>query len=86
MALVLIHRFRMRICIVLLLSTLLLSWSMPAQASALNPSLEEQVLQIIHEHPEIILESVESYRQKQQEQNRQVQLELLQAFKVTTQA
>jgi protein-disulfide isomerase len=62
----------------------------PASAqpiSSRSSELEAQVLQIIRKHPEIILESIEEYRQSQQEQERQeqerqVQLELLQAIKV----
>lgn len=56
----------------------------PASAqpiSSRSSDLESQVLEIIRKHPEIILESIEEYRQSQKEQERQVQLELLQAVK-----
>lgn len=56
----------------------------PASAqpiSSRSSDLEEQVLQIIRKHPEIILESIEEYQKSQQEQEQQAQLELLQTIK-----
>jgi hypothetical protein len=38
---------------------MVLSWSLPAQAARMNSQLEQQVLQIIREHPEAIVESVQ---------------------------
>ncbi|KYC35151.1 disulfide bond formation protein DsbA [Scytonema hofmannii PCC 7110] len=52
---------------------LVLSWSLPAQAARMNPQLEQQVLQIIREHPEAIVESVQAYQQKQRSQIQQAQ-------------
>lgn len=47
-------------------------WPLPAQAaSRINPQLEAQVLQIIREHPEVILESVQAYEEQQQKQIQQ---------------
>lgn len=60
--------------------------SMPAQAaSRISPQLEEQVLQIILNHPEVILESVQAYQQRQQEQLQQAQQKFLQQLKANPQ-
>jgi protein-disulfide isomerase len=77
----------------LLLSLTLLTWSLPAQAaSKVSPLVEEQVLQIIRNHPEqvlqiirnhpeVILESVQAYQQEQQqEQLKQIRQVFLQAL------
>ena len=62
---------------------LVLGWSLPAQAAAnqTNQQIEEQVLQIIREHPEVLLESLQAYQQQQQQQLRQVQQAFLQDLK-----
>lgn len=53
----------------LLLYIAFLFYSFPAQAALrINPQLEEQVLHIIREHPEVIIESVQAYQQQQQQQ------------------
>ncbi len=69
----------------LLLSLALLSGSAPAQADSINPpatsSLEQQVLQIIRKHPEVILESVQNYQQQQQQQQQQRQQSFIQELK-----
>ncbi len=49
-------------------------------ASRISPRLEEQVLQIIREHPEVILESVKTYQQQQQQQQQQEIQQAQQAF------
>ncbi|MEH2071637.1 MAG: thioredoxin domain-containing protein [Nostoc sp.] len=65
---------------------LLLS-SLPAQAaSRIDPKLEQQVLQIIREHPEEIIESVQVYQQQQQQKLNQVRQGFLQNFKANPQA
>ncbi|NEQ97799.1 MAG: thioredoxin domain-containing protein [Cyanothece sp. SIO2G6] len=51
------------------------------QTGGLSKELEQQVLEIIRQHPEVILESVENYRQAQERQQRQQQAEFLQAIK-----
>ena len=57
---------------VLLLYLVLLSFPLPVLAEKQTLSqLEEQVLQIIHEHPEAIIESVQTYQQQQQEKQQQ---------------
>ncbi|BAY08677.1 DsbA family protein [Calothrix sp. NIES-2098] len=64
----------------------LLGWSFPAQAaSSANSRLEQQVLQILREHPEVIIESVQTYQQQQQQQLQQVRQAFLQDLKLNPQ-
>ncbi|MEH1902988.1 MAG: thioredoxin domain-containing protein [Nostoc sp.] len=61
---------------------LVVTWSFPAQAnSTIDPQLEQQVLQIIREHPEILIESVQAYQQQQQQKVKQAQQAFLEDFK-----
>lgn len=61
----------------------MLAWSFPAQAaSQISPKLQEQVLQIIREHPDVLVESVQAYQQKQQQQLEQAQNKFLQQLKI----
>jgi hypothetical protein len=40
---------------------LFLGWSLPAQAAtSVNPKLEQQILQVLRQHPEVIIESVQT--------------------------
>ncbi|WP_193195620.1 DsbA family protein [Nostoc sp. MG11] len=65
---------------------LVLSWSFPAQAtSRITPQLEEQVLQIIREHPNVLIESVQAYQQQQQQKIKQAQQAFLQDLKTNPQ-
>ncbi len=48
----------------------------------IDTTLEEQVLQIIRNHPEAILESVQAYQQAQQEAARQAQAAFVQQMRV----
>ncbi|MCF2151112.1 thioredoxin domain-containing protein [Desmonostoc muscorum LEGE 12446] len=65
---------------------LLLAWSLPAQAaSRIDPQLEQQVLQIIREHPEAIIESVQVFQQQQQQKLNQVRQGFLQDLKTNPQ-
>ncbi|MFS0513550.1 DsbA family protein [Nostoc sp. UIC 10607] len=58
----------------------------PAQAaSRIDPQLEQQVLQIIREHPEEIIESVQAYQQQQQQKIKQVRQAFLQDLKTNPQ-
>lgn len=57
-----------------------------ATASPVNSRLEEQVLQIIRNHPEAIVESVQAYQKKQYEQQQQAQQAFLQEMKANPQA
>ncbi|MDY6940639.1 MAG: thioredoxin domain-containing protein [Cyanobacteriota bacterium] len=47
-------------------------------SSTVDTELEEQVLQIVRDNPEVILESVETYRANQQQQTRQARQAFLQ--------
>jgi len=51
----------------------------------INPGLEQQVLQIIRNNPEVIIESVQGYQQEQQQQKQASQQEILQQFKNNSQ-
>jgi protein-disulfide isomerase len=65
---------------------LVLSWSFPAQAASRSSSqLEKQVIQILREHPEVIIESVQTYQQQQQQQVNQAREEFLQQLKTDPQ-
>jgi len=71
---------------ILSLLCLLLSWSFPAQAATrISPQLEQQVMQIIREHPEVLIESVQAYQQQQQRQLQQSQLAFLQDLQTNPQ-
>ncbi|MBE9034235.1 DsbA family protein [aff. Roholtiella sp. LEGE 12411] len=66
---------------------LVLSWSFSAQAaSRITPQLEEQVLQILREHPDVLIESVQAYQRQQQQKIKQVQQAFLQDLKTNPQA
>ncbi|MEH1938355.1 MAG: thioredoxin domain-containing protein [Nostoc sp.] len=65
---------------------LVVTWSFPAQAAnRIDPQLEQQVLQIIREHPEVIIESVQAYQQQQQQKVNQAQQAFLQDLKTNPQ-
>lgn len=55
-----------------------LGWGTPAQAA---DNLEQQVLQIIRNHPEVIIESVQTYQQNQAQAQQQAQQAALQKLK-----
>ncbi|MDJ1169797.1 thioredoxin domain-containing protein [Roseofilum sp. BLCC_M154] len=62
--------------IALILSFLILCGAtFPAQAA--NAKLEQQVLEIIRNHPEVIIESVQTYQQQQQQSRQQNRLAFL---------
>src|SRR5689334_7016302 len=76
----------LRSWLILGLVCLVLGWSLPAQAvSEINPQLEQQVLQILRQHPEVILESVQAYQQRQQQKFKQAQQAFLQDLKTNPQ-
>ncbi|MEH2158186.1 DsbA family protein [Nostoc sp.] len=65
---------------------LVVTWSFPAQASStIDSQLEQQVLQIIREHPKVIIESVQAYQQQQQQKVKQAQQAFLQDLKTNPQ-
>jgi protein-disulfide isomerase len=61
-----------------LLSLALFSCSGSVNADNINPQTEEQVLQIIRKHPEVVLESVQAYQKKKQEDQRKAQQSFMQ--------
>lgn len=66
-----------------------LGCSKPAQSASgttVDSKLKEQVLQIIRENPEVILESVQAYQQRQQEEVQKSRQSFLQQFKTNPQA
>ncbi|MBD2440078.1 DsbA family protein [Nostoc sp. FACHB-110] len=66
---------------------LVLAWSLPAQAATkMDAKLEQQVLQILRDHPEVIIESVQNFDQQKKAQLRQVQQAFLQDLKTNPQA
>ncbi|WP_238393248.1 DsbA family protein [Myxacorys almedinensis] len=66
---------------VVLLSLALFSCSGSVNAdNAINPQMEEQVLQIIRKHPEVILESVQAYQKQQQDDQRKAQQSFIQTL------
>ncbi|MBD6618405.1 disulfide bond formation protein DsbA [Komarekiella sp. 'clone 1'] len=77
----------LRTWVVICLLCLVVSWSSPAQAaSRITPQLEEQVLEIIREHPDVLIESVQAYQQQQQQKIKQAQQAFLQDLKINPQA
>ncbi|ARV61156.1 disulfide bond formation protein DsbA [Nostocales cyanobacterium HT-58-2] len=66
----------------LCISCLVLGWSFPADAAnRISPQLEQQILQVIRDHPEAIIESVQIYQRKQQAQIQQAQQAFVQQMK-----
>ncbi len=76
-----------RLAALMMFCLALLVCSLPAQAATrISPQLEEQVLQIIREHPEVILESVQAYQQKQREQIQQARQAFVEQMKTNPKA
>ena len=72
---------------ILSLLCLILSWSGSAQAaSRISPRLEQQVMQIIREHPEVLIQSIQAYQQAQRQQIQQSQQAFLQDLQINPQA
>lgn len=77
----------LRSLVILSLLCLIFSWSLPAQAaSRISPKLEQQVMQIIREHPEVVLESLVAYQQQQRQQIVQSQQAFMQNLQINPQA
>lgn len=79
----------LRSIILVLLCIGLLSCSTPIQAGNRQPTdaqLEAKVLQIIRNHPQVILDSVQAYNQKLQDQQQQAQKSFLQGMKANPQS
>jgi protein-disulfide isomerase len=67
--------------VIVSLICLIVGWSLPVQADTkFDPQLEQQVLEIIRKNPEIIIESVEAYQRKQQQQLQQSRQEFIKNF------
>ncbi|NEQ09918.1 MAG: thioredoxin domain-containing protein, partial [Moorea sp. SIO4E2] len=63
------------------------TWSLPATAAPnITPQLEQQILDVIRKHPEVILESVQRYQQQLERESQQRQQAILQGFKTNPQA
>lgn len=79
----------LRTSVILGLVCLVLGWSLPAQAvseiSPQLPQIEQQVLQILREHPEVIIESVQAYQEQQQQKLKQAEQAFLQDLKINPQ-
>jgi hypothetical protein len=66
---------------------LTLGWSLPVQADTkINPQLEQQVLEIIRKNPEIIIESVGAYQQKQEQKLQQSRQGFINDFQANPQS
>lgn len=73
--------------LLVLCSLLLLALSLPAQAATrINPQLEEQILQVIRQHPEVIIESVQAYQQQQAQKVQKERQAFLEDLKTNPQA
>lgn len=89
---VLIYRYtqlldKLRIVAILGLLCLILGWSLPAQAAnRISPKLEQQVLQIIREHPEVLIQSAIAYQQQIQQQIQQSRQAFLQDLQINPQS
>jgi protein-disulfide isomerase len=73
--------------LLVLCSLLVLAVSLPAQAATrINPQLEEQILQVIRQHPEVIIESVQAYQQQQAQKVQKERQAFLEDLKTNPQA
>lgn len=76
------------LAIMLLSCFIFFGWSLPVWATTAIPidsRLEEQVLQIIRDRPEVIVESVQAYQRQQYEQQQQAQQAFLHQMKANPQ-
>lgn len=71
----------------LMLCLNLLNWTLPAQAAtSITPELEQKILQVIRNHPEVILQSVQAYEQQQIQQIKQAQQAFLSEIRTNPEA
>lgn len=80
---------RLWITVVLIVGVTLMSCSESAQSDQtvkVSPKLEQQILQVIRQHPEVILESVQAYQQQQDGQLKQARQTFLEQIKTNPQA
>jgi protein-disulfide isomerase len=74
----------LRSVVLVLLCMELISCSTPTQAGstqATDPQLQAKVVQIIRDNPQVLIESLQAYQQKQREQQQQAQKAILQQMK-----
>jgi len=57
------------------------NFSSQLKNNQINSELEQQVIQIIRDNPEVIIESIQAYQQEQQQERQASQKETLQQFK-----
>ncbi|MDX2228345.1 MAG: thioredoxin domain-containing protein [Leptolyngbyaceae cyanobacterium bins.349] len=77
------HLKRLPALLLIVLGVVVGSRSLPEYVGAaeISPQLREQVLQIIREHPEVILEAVQGYQQQQRQQEQTARQAFLQQAK-----
>lgn len=76
----------LRSLVALGLVCLVLGWTLPATAATrINPQLQEKILQVIREHPEVVVESLQAYQQQEQQKVQQVRQVFLQDLKTNPQ-
>lgn len=69
-----------------LLFLLITIWCLPAKAATkITPQLEQQVLEIIRNHPEVVIESVQGFQQQQQQQLQSRQQAFVEGLKTNSQ-
>ncbi|MGB0561760.1 MAG: DsbA family protein [Spirulinaceae cyanobacterium] len=73
---------RLRPLVLVLLITLL--WLCP-QAAIAQPNLEQQVLEIVRQHPEVVVEALQAYQRQQQEQRQAARQAVLDTLKTDPQ-
>lgn len=69
---------KLLIAVFLMTSTALFGWSLGARA---DNQLESKVLQIIRDHPEVIIESIQAYQEKQQQAQQQSRKDFFEQLK-----
>lgn len=71
--------------VILGLLSLICTWSLPALADVkVSARLEEQILQVIRKHPEVLVESVSAYKRQEEQKIQQAREAFLQELKTNT--
>ncbi|HLP90236.1 MAG TPA: DsbA family protein [Nostocaceae cyanobacterium] len=71
--------------VILGLLCLICTWSLPALADVkVSARLEEQILQVIRKHPEVLVESVSAYKRQEEQKIQQAREAFLQELKTNT--
>jgi protein-disulfide isomerase len=71
---------KLRQITVVMLALLMLTFSVPISTNAAPIDLQDQVLQIIQDHPKAILDSLVKYQQQQEQQHSQAQTAALERY------